>query len=135
MREILFRGKQIDNGKWCYGFIAVTESYPFDGQTHNAYIWEIPCAHNCIPVDPSTVGQFVGLTDCNKKKIFEGDIIKSTALSNDHNQKGATVTSEIVIWSGNACIKTGLVTLYPFNVDHVIEVIGNIHDNKDLLND
>jgi hypothetical protein len=67
MREILFRGKRIDNGKWVEGslWVNIDEIY-------------ILSAANCvgIEVDPETVGQYTGMI-CNCKKIFEGDILES----------------------------------------------------------
>ena len=130
MRDILFRGKRIDNGKWAYGSLVKTSS--------NEYVivddWDYGLVFERFihGVIPETVGQFTGVHD-DSVMIFDGDIVKSTALGNDHNQLGATVKSEIVIWQGNTCLKTGLATLYPFNVTHNIQVIGNIFDNPELL--
>lgn len=70
MREILFRGKQADSGKWVYGFIS--------GLNDDEY--GIPMTMNdteclCdIIVNPITVGQYTGLTDKNGRRVFEGDI-------------------------------------------------------------
>ena len=128
MREIEFRGKRIDNGKWVYGYL-------FKIWEHCFILWgttnDMP---NMIEVIPETVGQFTGLIDKNGKKIYEGDVVKTTALLNDHHQRGATVVSPVEYWHGATCLSITYVPLsLDFQVSHEIEIIGNIHDNPELM--
>ena len=112
MREILFRGKQRDNGEWFYGDLIHLN--------HCVSIRSKDCARSVVP---ETVGQFTGLTDKNGRKIFEGDILKA---NNGHI--GYVAFSEGGFVKACRC-HFNFTNLYGDNQ----EVIGNIHDNPELI--
>lgn len=123
MKEILFRGKRKDNGKWVYGFYALFASNK--GLKHGIYTGaESGCV---IPyaVDPKTIGQFTGLTDKNGKKIFEGDIIVK-----GFEQYEVQWNAEQVRW-GIYSDNYEVAGFTKFSEPY-FEVIGNIHDNLEV---
>lgn len=124
MREILFRGKRIDNNEFVHGSLYVCGRK--DGKCEIAnYDRHLNIERFAYEVLPETVGQYTGLTDKNGKKIFEGDIVK-----NEYGYIGLIVMkacSYYIEWqSGNFSND-----LYVFA--DTLEVIGNIHDNPELL--
>lgn len=117
MREILFRGKNVDNGEWIYGdYAAPFAFYP-------ANIFKQDGNFEGVAVVPETVGQFTGLTDKNGRKIFEGDILKA-----DNGHIGYVAFSEGGFVKACRC-HFNFTNLYGDNQ----EVIGNIHDNPELI--
>ena len=129
MREILFRGKWKNSGEWVYGNLF----NPDKADTPTQICIGTYIARTCYEIDPETVGQFTGLTDKNGKKIFEGDIIIFNRGRNLPNTKPRPLP---VFWDE----RNAQFTLYesPFAVlqkdmMHECEVIGNIHDNPELL--
>ena len=132
MREILFRGKRTDNGEWVYGWLGHLNCYNPQAKTiSSVYFTEITEDHDTrlnIIVDYKTVGQYTGLTDKNGKKIFEGDIVT--------NPKGDIGR---VTWYEEHCafmiysITENKVYWLFDNDFSLIEIIGNIHDNPELL--
>lgn len=81
MREILFRGKRVDNGEWVEGYYASIGEYHYILTGRLELVPYLGFEH--FLVNPETVSQFTGLTDCNGVKIFEGDIIEYTDGCND----------------------------------------------------
>ena len=143
MREILFRGKNVGNGKWVYGSLIedcyiVGDVVDWNEEYFNAEWWAM--------VDPETVGQYTGLTDKNGTKIFEGDIVKSD--DGTHAVYGIIKFGKIkthyaiegghqgfyIKWQNYGENKWGdwwREDVYVFIEE--IEVICNIHDNPELL--
>lgn len=125
MREILFRGKRKDNGDWHEGEDIMRNT--IRGKVCLAKIGE-----DWISVDPKTVGQYTGLIDKNGKKIFEGDIVKIPLYEGCQERVIAVVAWDIlcaVFYLHGKQVKTDF---YHYFGDDC-EVIGNIHDNHELL--
>ena len=128
MREILFRGKRADNGEWVYGSL-ITERNMFDGNLMTMHIQDIEEPYDDNLIDDETVGQFTGLTDKNGTKIFEGDIIRDAdgdVMIVKWLTEGATFVLEP---------KPYVSVHFYSTLPSEIEVIGNIHDNFELLNE
>lgn len=150
MREILFRGKRIDNNEWIEGNLAL----PNYELPNNAGLFLEGTAFICdslycirvddydrktlelggfVQVSPSTIGQYTGLTDKNGKKIFEGDIVKVTDDDGEFSSCDCGCGKVIFLdgmWYVDEDVNNGLFNL---NNAYYIEVIGNNHDNPELL--
>lgn len=128
MREILFRGKWLDNGEWVYGSLLQVEHE--DGSFTTA-IFHKKDAGGDAEVSPSTIGQYTGLTDKNGKRVFEGDILKIHYFFPDD------VTFNLVVFCYYAwCIQQNGFEPVPACADmisNISEVVGNITDNQELL--
>ena len=119
-REILFRGKRVDNGQWIYGDLLTSNGTCCEISDWNEVDYSI---HD---IDPETVGQYTGIDDREGEKIFEGDIFKIGAENNIYTARfdyGCFLAYEDDVQVG---ILAELSTMF-------IKKIGNIHDNKDLL--
>ena len=133
MRENLFRGKRRDNGEWVYGslFVGFKKSYicpeaiamyNFDGAL---------CLGGFVEVSPESVGQYTGLKDKHGKKIFEGDILLLDDIKGIVNYGTGCfcvkLPSPDYLYRNNPAIDM-VLNEYPG-----LEIIGNIHDNPELL--
>lgn len=140
MREILFRGKIINGAEWLEGYFCYSS------------ISDLPCiqdkaTHEYKNVIPETVGQYTGLTDKNGNKIFEGDIVKDNTLPItcgvgviEFGNYETKMNSSLI--NDNYSYHIGFYITWDDTLDfredlafwnEKIEVIGNIHDNPELL--
>ena len=132
MREILFRGKQIDNGEWVEGYYYKAKYCRTDDELCD-YItvphpkeYNEPSSHYIVNLE--TVGQYTGLKDINGINIFEGDIV---SISGDFKGIYTCVWEEYHFdyELENKTMRCCLACVYSDD----IKVIGNIHDNPELL--
>ena len=134
MREILFRGKRVDNGEWVEGYFLPCNERQSLHPCIFVYLPETQ-SFECFDIDIDTLGEYTGLTDKNGTRIFEGDIIKQVI---PHN------LVQPFIFTVNWCEECAMfvlpcITNDAFESDFTvmrsdeIEVIGNICDNPELL--
>lgn len=127
MREILFRGKR-SNGEWAYGNLQTAADCAFISEFMGY----------CNAVDPETVGQYIG-PDKNGEKIFEGDIGRYKQTDGaKRNGKPITCIGKVVYNAKTASFaveskdEAGCKYFDYFPIKD-FEVVGNIHDNPELL--
>ena len=148
MREILFRGKRIDNGEWLEGSFlndrdgsfyicpAVSDiSYGDGGNRRRIGCW--------YKVNHSTVGQYTGLKDKNDKQIFDGDILHISKIADGLGgyyqppldyPVNVVVKWDLCAWMWETLCEDKRYISFPDAWCHYeCEVIGNIHDNPELL--
>ena len=130
MREILFRGKVKNTNEWQYGDLRHWTKKSVGIHHQELY--------TTLRVIPETVGQYTGLT-ANGKKIFEGDIVKYKNTDGiKFNGVALTVIGKVVYNEKNASFAvSGKDEIGAKHYDYFpiknIEVVGNIHDNPELL--
>jgi uncharacterized phage protein (TIGR01671 family) len=133
MREILFKGKRVDNGKWVYGYLFRSIKSTVKSVNLGYYIQVIDenLSYISYEVDPETVSQFTGLKDKNGINIFENDIIK-------HINRNEIYTC---VWVEDyACfafiedIEFGEGYYFQKVDEERLSIIGNVHDNPDKIN-
>lgn len=124
MREILFRGRQIDNAEWVEGDLSRCVVV---GETHICRI-EGNLSTTIHRIDPETVCQYTGLTDENGRKIFEGDIVSGVF-------DGGRIIGFIKYGSnaGYYIERSGLYGILLDNAQDWLEIVGNIFDNPELI--
>ena len=140
-REILFRGKRVNNGEWVEG------SYWYSRRSNTYQHFVFDDEGVWVGVDPNTVGRFTGLTDRNGVKIFEGDIVRwhdNTELSVGGQiaevcfgkyRDADSVFDDIfplgfyIRFSDKNCVTISWLDEYK----NYFDIIGNIHNNPELL--
>ena len=148
MREILFKAKRKDNGKWVEGYYykmsettyCFKEDYERKPVSEHHYIlqermtdWGLPNQIVQIEIDSETLCQFTGLCDKNGKKIWENDIL----MAHLDESYPEDATYETVEWNAAGWVthetdSTDRQYLDEFDLEHY-EAIGNIFDNPELL--
>lgn len=134
MREILFKAKRIDNGKWIEGYYQKRYDL-LDNEEHLIFRADSHTVWEYVEVDPETLCQFTGLCDKNGNKIWENDIFQYTdeamVTQKDLIEYNETHASFVRLRNTE---KLGFQYLW---IDEATcnhgEVIGNIFDNKELL--
>lgn len=133
MREILFRGKRLDNGEWVEGYLCKTVKHletchqnvvvdcieVYDGGSYLNIVFR--------NVDPTTVGQYTGLTDIGGKRLFEHDVVTAKFKNN-----GARYNFKVIYKDGGYMFHNGSVAVR-FDQIRSARKIGNIHDNPEML--
>ena len=132
MRDYLFHGKRKDNGEWVEGYYLYRgeECSKIGTDVHYIVTHDL-CGFSWHEVIPETVGQFTGLPDKNGNRIFEGDIVKTDKFSEPNKQYIIKYDLQFGAFIGHDRYNCYFVT---FDGDSdEFEVIGNIHDNPELL--
>lgn len=152
MREILFKGKRIDNGEWVEGYYykmsettyCFKEDYERKPVPEHHYIlqermtdWGLPNQIVQIEIDSKTLCQFTGLCDKNGKKIWENDIVKTVSDIYAHVKFGLYTTGFALEECNQGFYVDFSVKTYLRHElgywNNKVEVRGNIFDNLDLL--
>lgn len=145
-RTIKFRGKRTDNGEWVYGDLFKSHSEHHSPSTSIATDEFHPVGYGSktwYEVIPETVGQFTGLHDKDGKEIYEGDIVKHTLKFDDdvYDSNTNRVRVSYVFWQEFRSVFAVQINGHANNDLYVYcrnggdaQVIGNIHDNPQLLN-
>ena len=132
MREILFRGKRVDNGEWVYGYLSKSRLQGYENNTLQPSIdREESGVMITSVVITETVGQYTGLNDKNGVKIFEGDIVEYKNHIGKIVWHSTTAEFDVSIRRKNNIYLFDYIGLYLPN--RYLKIIGNIHDNPESL--
>lgn len=135
LREIIFRGKRLDNGEWVEGDLLENDNYSFPMKMIGRVIMSRDKHTNELSfdgfdlceVDPATVGQYTGLLDKNGERIFEGDVLTLDGEDGFFVLEFQEDTARFVM-SGDS-----IVVDFDNFWSYEVEVVGNRVDNSELL--
>lgn len=138
-REILFRGKR-SNGKWVYGSLVVSENInpAIYYEVGNGLAKQLDWYY----VTPDTIGQYTGRKDKNRVKIFDGDFVRFSYITDGIKPIEIECLAKVVFEDGSFMIKCvkghvhnsmqrALFAMDYFNIK--VEVVGNVTDNPELI--
>ena len=126
MREIKFRGKDIQNGQWRYGFYFVEYKQVHENGDIDAFHYITDAIHTW-EIDYKTVGQFTGIPDKNNKDIYEGDVVRFSGSKSD------TAICKVEFFEGRFIFRLDDSSYRDISGWNNTEVIGNIYENKELI--
>jgi len=123
---ILYRAKRIDNNEWVYGYLIGEDII-----VGKVVEWEGKCFKTdfCHKVDPKTVGQYTGFEDMEGNKIYVGDILYRV------HKYAAGIMGHVQFKDGCYVLKNNYPILYLYMLASVAKIVGDIHDNPELLED
>lgn len=127
MREIKFRGRRLDNREWVYGSLII-----FHDWEGNRRVQIVDDVGNIYEADPATVGQYTGLKDKDGKEIYEGDIIRCFCPETLFIDYTGIIKFKDCSFNFYHIDGDGMLRMRDFD-GLAIEIMGNIHDNPELL--
>ena len=130
-----YRAKRLDNGEWVTGYVVPvtsegkTQMHIVSGQEHGIL--------NGFPVDPETIGQDTGMTDCRGDKVFEGDIVRYR-VTDERYKKNPRYEMLLIYYDAKnakfeAKYKDGVAIFWKDLRSEIVEVVSNIHDRPEYL--
>ena len=140
MREIKFRAKIIRAGKWSKWIYGSLDFNKYTYQEARIVGYDDPVQY-WHKIDKNTIGQYTGLKDKNEKEIYEGDIVlyEDWEMATENGSGDSFINKGIIIYNeSNCCFDvTEKMTIEREDVlyekNDTLEVIGNIYDNKEIL--
>lgn len=145
-REIIYRGKRCSDGKWVYGFYVESKTSWMGHKPHKSWIVSDAISNGGFfnilgryAVKDDSVGQFTGMKDKHGKKVFEGDIVEVYDFTSVYASKYRGV---VKMYRSSWCVEyedsifdmiAHPKLFFDDFADRKTEVIGNIHDNPELL--
>ena len=129
MREIKFKGKTI-NGGWVKGLYSVSNGKTHSTPKKGSYISSRAGAPFAFQIRPETLCQYIGINDKNDVEIYKNDIIKHITFTCIIKYKNGAFYLSVI--KGGDTKRDGIFFFYNLN-SNLLEVIGNIFDNPELL--